>query len=94
MNPPVNQSHVNSTSADVALLNSKLNHPPPPHALLRDAADAAKSMRRIRLYSRMLVHDIKDKVYRKKTRPQDLNNQAESLYDENITLKAKLHNLD
>lgn len=78
----------------MALLNSKLAHPPPPHALLRDAADAAKSMRRVRLYSRLMFQDFKDKIYRRKTRPQDLNHKAESLYDENIMLKSKLHNLE
>ena len=75
-------------------MNAKLAHPPPPHALLRDAADAAKSMRRVRLYSRFMFQDFKDKIYRRKTRPHDLNDKAESLYDENLLIKSKLHNLE
>jgi hypothetical protein len=50
-------------------------------------------MRRIRLYSRLLLSDFKDKIYRRKTRPplQILQTQAESLYDENLDLKSRVN---
>lgn len=64
---------------------------PPPHSLLRDAADASKSMRRIRIYSKIMIQDFKDKFYRRKTRPTDLNKQVEVIYDDNINLKNKVN---
>ena len=69
-------------------------HVPPPHELLRDAAEAAKSMRRIRLYSRMTVQDFKDRAYRKRVRPSELHTRAEDIYDDNLTLKSKVHQLE
>jgi hypothetical protein len=63
--------------------------------LLRDAADAAKSMRRIRLYSRLMLQEFKDKIYRKKVRPTAVAKMgAEDLYDENIQLKQKLNQIE
>ena len=62
--------------------------------LLRDAAEAAKSMRRIRLYTRVGFQDFKDKFYRKKIRPSQLQEHAEEIYDENLTLKNKVHQLE
>jgi hypothetical protein len=44
----------------------------PVPAVIRDAAEAAKSMRRIRLYSKIMVQDYQNKFYRKRIRPTDV----------------------
>jgi hypothetical protein len=46
----------------------------------------------MKLQSRLLFLDFKDKIYRRKTRPSEL--RPEDLYDENLSLKAKLNQLE
>ena len=42
----------------------------------------------------MAVADFQNKFYRKKTRPSDLSKHADDIYDENLTLKNKLNQLE
>ena len=42
----------------------------------------------------MMIQDYQNKFYRKKIRPSELHKHAEEIYDENLNLKTRLHQVE